>query len=671
MSGVFAHRRVLRRLAAVWYVIAAVGLAVFTAHTLAGDKLGYDDFFDRWLYNALILLALAASVVRTLYASTERSAWLWFTLGVAGWAAGEITFTFPYGGDPPYPSIADLFYLAFYPACWVALLLLLRNRLTEFTSRLWLDGAMAALATATVGAAVLFEVVLDTTEGSTGVVITNLSYPLGDILLLAVIVGIFAVTGWRSDRTWLLIAAGLVATTIADGIFLYQSSLDTYVEGTVLDALWPASLLLLCAAAWQLPRRVAVELEGRPLVGTPLFCGLTGVGVLVYDHFHPLNLLAINLAAGTIVMVMLRTYLTFRENSQVLGQMRTEAVTDALTGLGNRRALMSDLEHALADGAAAEARLLVIFDLDGFKRYNDAFGHPAGDVLLARLASRLAEVAGSAGSSYRLGGDEFCVLASASNGDVGELLDQMTVALSDEGEGFVVTSSFGAVFVPDEATTASEALHVADQRLYTQKRRRSERWNPQDMLLQALYEREPDLRDHVQTVADMAWAVGRALGLHGEQLEELGLAARLHDVGKLAIPDAVLQKPGPLDVDEWAFIKEHTVIGERILSSSLALREVARVVRATHERWDGDGYPDGLAGTQIPLASRIIAVCDAFSAMTSERPYRVAVGRDQAIAELLRCAGTQFDPEVVTAFCHEAARAAQEGWKPMRAADAA
>jgi HD-GYP domain-containing protein (c-di-GMP phosphodiesterase class II) len=188
------------------------------------------------------------------------------------------------------------------------------------------------------------------------------------------------------------------------------------------------------------------------------------------------------------------------------------------------------------------------------------------------------------------------------------------------------------------------------------------------VLLQALYEREPDLRLHVQSVTEAASAVGAALGLGGEELEELKLAARLHDVGKLAIPDTVLHKPGPLDVEEWAFIKEHTVIGERILAASPPWKRVAAIVRATHERWDGAGYPDGLAGAAIPLAARIIAVCDAFSAMTSRRPYRVEVSRENGIAELQGCAGTQFDPEVVAVFCREAERASSASWAAAAAA---
>jgi HD-GYP domain-containing protein (c-di-GMP phosphodiesterase class II) len=171
------------------------------------------------------------------------------------------------------------------------------------------------------------------------------------------------------------------------------------------------------------------------------------------------------------------------------------------------------------------------------------------------------------------------------------------------------------------------------------------------MLLQALFERSPGLRDHVVEVVRTATAIGETFGLSPKELEELRLAARLHDVGKLAVPDDVLQKPGPLHPEEWAFIREHTVIGERILGAAPGWLGVGAVVRATHERWDGTGYPDGLAGNAIPLAARIIAVCDAFSAMTSPRPYRLPIAPAQALKELQAHAGTQFDPDVVAAFC--------------------
>jgi len=166
-------------------------------------------------------------------------------------------------------------------------------------------------------------------------------------------------------------------------------------------------------------------------------------------------------------------------------------------------------------------------------------------------------------------------------------------------------------------------------------------------------ERHPDLEAHLQGVARLAVGVGRRLGLDDEALEQLRLAAELHDIGKVAIPDAIIGKPGALDEDEWTFIRRHTVIGERIVAAAPSLGAVAGLVRASHERWDGGGYPDGLAGEAIPVGARIVAVCDAYDAMRADRPYARARTAADAAAELRRCAGTQFDPAVVEAFVAE------------------
>ena len=197
-----------------------------------------------------------------------------------------------------------------------------------------------------------------------------------------------------------------------------------------------------------------------------------------------------------------------------------------------------------------------------------------------------------------------------------------------------------------------DAVAVADQRLYAQKRSKQQaRGRPQDVLLQALYERQPDLHDHTTGVAALARATGERLGLDGERLELLVHAALLHDVGKIAVPDSILHKPGPLDSGERAFIERHTVVGQRILGASPALRPVGRIVRASHERWDGAGYPDGLRGAETPLEARIIGACDAYSAMTADRPYRPALTPEAAVAEIRRCAGSQFDPAVAEVLC--------------------
>ena len=411
--------------------------------------------------------------------------------------------------------------------------------------------------------------------------------------------------------------------------------------------LWPLSSLLIAAAAWTSARdERALDVQGRPLLAVPLLCAATAIGVLVVDHFEQVNVAAVALAALALALVLVRLVLTFRENARLYVLTRHDAVTDALTGLGNRRRLLVDLHAALEQDRPAPT-MLMVFDLDGFKGYNDTFGHPAGDALLVRLGAKLALVPGDRGAAYRLGGDEFCVLVRVGEGDEEALVDAAVRALSEHGEAFDVSSSFGAVLLPDEAADASHALGVADERLYAQKRsRRDDSDRTMHVLLEALTTREPEFQAHVEGVASLSVEIGRRLGLGAAELDDLFRASQLYDLGKLAVPDEILRKRGPLDEREWEFIRQHTVVGERILRASPALKDVSPLVRSSHENWDGSGYPDGLVGEDIPLASRIIRVCDAFTAMTAARPYRDALTETDALAELEDGAGAEYDPTV-------------------------
>ena len=171
-----------------------------------------------------------------------------------------------------------------------------------------------------------------------------------------------------------------------------------------------------------------------------------------------------------------------------------------------------------------------------------------------------------------------------------------------------------------------------------------------DALLQVLIEHSPDVGAHHARVGTLARRTAQALGLRPDEVERVRIAAELHDIGKVAIPEAVLQKPDALDESEWRLVKTHTLVGERIVGAAPALDDVANVIRATHERYDGTGYPDGRVGEDIEFAARIICVCDAYDAMTNDRPYRATFTADDAVAELQRCAGSQFDPTIVAAF---------------------
>jgi diguanylate cyclase (GGDEF)-like protein len=629
------------------WAASAAGLAAFAAVTVGAPPASdLESFFTTWVYNGLMLLATAIAGYRAVSVERERAAWVAITLALASWSFGELWDAF--AKPQSYPSLADAGYIGFYPLLYVGIVLLLRSRARTIAGTLWLDGLTAAVTAAALGAAVLVELVLETTEGSVATVVTNLAYPLGAVLLFSAVFGVFSLTGGRPGHRWLLLGLGTLSTAAADSIYLFQSSAGTYVSGTWVDILWPAAMLLVGSAAWAQDRSgEGLQVDGRPLLAVPAVCALVSTGILVYDHFHTVNVLAIVLSTATLLLVVARLAVTFRENRRLYELTRQEATTDALTGLGNRRKLMADLERRLG-AEEVEPVLLMIFDLDGFKGYNDTFGHPAGDELLARLGRKLQAVPGPGGVAYRLGGDEFCLIVPVTGVEVEPLIDRACVALSERGQGFEVSSSFGAVLLPDDSTEASEAMHTADERLYAQKySRRGETDRTMHAFIEALSAREPEVMAHLEGVASLAVETGRMLGLRADELAELTRAAQLHDVGKLAVPDEILQKQGPLDEREWAFVRQHTLVGERILRASPALRSVASIVRSTHEQWDGGGYPDGLAGEEIPLPARIICACDAYIAMTSIRPYRPALTPDEALNELMRLASSHFDANVV------------------------
>jgi diguanylate cyclase (GGDEF)-like protein len=331
-----------------------------------------------------------------------------------------------------------------------------------------------------------------------------------------------------------------------------------------------------------------------------------------------------------------------------------ELLTDPLTGLRNRRALMADLPRVCHSASEERPVFVWFFDLNGFKQYNDSFGHVAGDALLARLGARLGEAVRQAGTGYRLGGDEFCVVIDSLVTDPVGLFAEARAALTEQGRAFTVTASAGAVELPREAADPTQALRLADRRMYREKAvgRTGGAELITAVLQAALAQRHPDLGEHSNDVAGDVRMLAHTIGLDEATTNLVVKAGDLHDIGKLGIPDEILSKPGPLNDHEWEFMKRHTLMGEQILAAGgPSLEQIAPLVRSSHERWDGTGYPDGLAGEQIPLGARIIAICDSFRAMIDERPYKRAMSMEEALDELRRCAGTQFDPHLVAVFC--------------------
>ena len=637
--------------------LALAGLATYAAQAAtAVCGRSADAFFETYVYTALILLGAGLCLARAATQRAERAPWMVLGAGLLAWAGGEVYYSIALEQmlEPPLPSIADALWLAFYPACYVALVLLVRSRVRQFHRSLWLDGLVGALAAAAVGSALVFGAL---TAGGvdTTIVAVDLSYFLGDLLLLGFVIGLLAVTGWRPGRALGLLSVGLVMSAVADGLFLYQAATGFVGDSTLAATLWPASAVLVGCAAWVRADRVGrIRLDGWRVLVMPVAFALIALSLLTVHAVRPLNPAALAFGIATLVAVIIRLALTFRENLRLLEGTRHQALTDALTGLANRRKLMDDLTAAAEAASENDPHGLLLFDLDGFKQYNDRYGHPVGDALLSRLGRRLDTAVRPIGRAYRLGGDEFAVIANGSRDVLAALAVEARDALTERGKGFEVTSSCGSVELPTEAVDVTHALHVADERLYDEKgiRRRTKLSSEtSDALLQVLKERQPALRDHLSQVAQLALALGERLGLRKEQLDELARAAELHDIGKIAVPEEILSKAGPLDDREWEFVRQHTLVGDRILSAAPTLTAVAKLVRASHENFDGSGYPDAVAGQEIPLGARIVSVCDAYHAMTSDRPYRPAMDGASAVEELRRCAGKQFDPQVVEAFC--------------------
>ena len=346
--------------------------------------------------------------------------------------------------------------------------------------------------------------------------------------------------------------------------------------------------------------------------------------------------------------------IAFGRSARVLARSHDAALTDTLTGLGNRRRLLEDLEDVLAAGEAGRPRVLLVLDLDGFKAYNDTFGHPAGDVLLARLGRELGVAAREAGgSAYRPGGDEFCALIDDDQEARRTLVARVGETLWGDWEE--MAASYGEVVLPREADSPGKALQLADRRLYadkSQRRRHAKAQEISDALAEVLRGRAGE---ELTGVAELAGRVARAMGLRGEELELVVRAAELHDVGKAAVPEAILENPHDLDEVEQALLRQHTLVGERILSSARPLGPVATIVRAGDERFDGSGFPDALGGEEIPLGARIVAACEHFTVLTAAEPLGRGLSAHEAMVELRIEAGGRFDPAVVEVLDRAAA----------------
>ena len=367
-----------------------------------------------------------------------------------------------------------------------------------------------------------------------------------------------------------------------------------------------------------------------------------------------------------------------RSTHRALRAMRL-ALTDPLTGLGNHRHFHERLERELLNAEEQETPLTLCFvDIDDFKKINDRFGHPSGDRVLSQVAAKLRQ----SSEAFRLGGDEFALLLADHDEGMAlaaanSIVERIATAADFDHIG-TVTVSAGLATFPVQGHGRDELIRLADSALYWAKEHgknrvrlyrpevvelaelkrlaagpdKAARYRAAASLAKAVDARDTYTGNHNERVGELAARVAARLGLAAEQVELTRLAGSLHDLGKLAIPEEILRKPGTLTDSERLVLERHPQIGFRMLDS-LGVDPVADLVLHHHERWDGAGYPDGLRGDRIPLGARIIFVTDAYDAMTSDRIYRSKRSAEAALAELERCSGTQFDPGIVAAFAEE------------------
>ena len=519
------------------------------------------------LYFTVMAGACVLAVARA-FVGEDRAVWRLLSGALVLWAIGDAWWEL---ADLPGVSPADVLYLSFYVLAIPGLVLLLRRRASGTLATLWADGWVASLGVASAAAYFFVEPALEgSRDGSLLELLVNLAYPIGDTLLVALVVGAIVATRGRMRRSWAAMCAALVAMAVSDGIYLNLSWSGSYADGSLLEAGWVIAALCLSWSLWLTyaePSERRMTTDRAPIVWPVLWGGasLALVAVLgIADGGHPIS---IALAVAGVLSVFGRLMLTDAQNRRLVRAASLQALTDPVTGLGNHRALTGDLRTLLETTPPARRVLLALYDLNGFKDYNDRFGHPAGDALLERLGTRLRDVVAPAARAYRMGGDEFCVLAVVDAGvEQGLLLTRANHALTELGEGFTVSAAGGHVIAEPGRTTASSALRTADERMYASKRsaRSSSLQQAADVLAAAA--RERDRGSPSTTTASRCSPSHRAGARHGRGARRArpacGAAARRRQArrpGRRSWRSRARSTPPSSE-----FVRTHTLVGERI-----------------------------------------------------------------------------------------------------------
>jgi two-component system cell cycle response regulator len=611
-----------------------------------------------------------------------RLPWLLFGIGQAVYAAGDTAFYVAHDllGDNAYPSLADPLYLAHYPLVVIGLILLIRLRSPGRD----LPGLLDAAALTVVAAMLswLYQIgPLARIDASLAIRLVSVAYPVFDLVLLVFTFRLILAPSSR-PMSFLLLSVSLLIILGADSIYLIQQLLNTYQAGNFLDGAWLAANLTLGAAALH-PTMATLDRHKPPpdvRIGPGRLAMLTTAALIapatliIQDAFHALEDIPVIAAACAVLSVV-----TIARLAGLLVDQRRLTSTDMLTGLRTRRYVETRLPAELARAAKAGGSLCVlVVDVDNFTSINDRYGHKAGDRAMREIARRLRATVARGDLLARYGGAEFVIATSASSPsqlpDLAERLrdriaDAPTVVLPEVW--IAITVSIGAVSFPLHGSTTDELLAAADRALYAARTQGGDRVvigaaeriplvaepagpaGGEGMLgyLRQLA-RQVDGRPNGRSVRVGRWAglVATELGLDAPTVRRAELVGELCDVGKVLVADEIWRKPGVLTTTERRLARAHTEHGHRLIRAVPGLADVATAVAQHHERWDGKGYPERLARGGIRVEARVVAVCDAWAAMTSERPFQAALDQEQACAELRAGRGSQFDPDVVDAF---------------------
>jgi diguanylate cyclase (GGDEF)-like protein len=469
---------------ALWVTYGLLGLCLiaYSVYVCVRPAGQYSTDIDGWGIDAGELIAGALCIARACTSRPDRSVILPVGLGILTWATGDIIVTLQSlgGATPPSPGLADIFYLAFYPLTYSALVLLFRREAISFSVGTWLDGAIAGLGAAAVCAAFAFHDVLHATGGSSLSVAINLAYPIGDVLLLVMVVAGTAILPGRSGAPWLMLAAGFAMIVVGDTFNLFSSSVGSSRIGTFAnDVAWPIYTLLVSLAVWLPASRSRHQIEERtPGVLLPSLAAIAALGILFVGSVQHITLIAVGLAVATLMTAGTRSSLTFGALRRLTEERHRQAVTDQLTGLLNRRALFHSLDSLLPGSSRSDVtpkQLSFLFiDLNRFKEVNDSFGHAAGDELLRQLGSRLEGSLRSTDLFVRLGGDEFAVVLPDADADYAAMVAQRLAARLEEiflidGVRAHVGASIGIAVAPDDAKNAADLVRCADLAMYRAK----------------------------------------------------------------------------------------------------------------------------------------------------------------------------------------------------------